>query len=291
MRLPVLAILLALPLAGQTTVNDQPAGQVSEQTTENLAELRAQAEQGNAVAQSKLGRWYAKGQGVPQDFAEAVKWLRKSAAQGNSHAQFNLGHCYAGGLGVPQNYVEAVKWFRKSADQGNDYAQCELGRCYYNGRGIPKDYSKAAKWFRKSAEQGNGLGQELLAICYGDGQGVKKDFYEYGKFMKKAAEQGEGAAQFFLSQWIGAEDYRKGMNGRYYHDPEVDPKFQGDAESYVWDSLAAINSYDKEVKKESIKVCEFLANKLPPYVLMRAQARAQQLQEEINVKRIEKTGD
>src|SRR5437868_5583376 len=44
--------------------------------------LMALAEQGNAVAQNDLGVMYQAGTGVPQNFAEAVKWLRKSAEQG-----------------------------------------------------------------------------------------------------------------------------------------------------------------------------------------------------------------
>ena len=34
-----------------------------------------------------------KGQGVPQDYAEAVKWYRLAAEQGNADAQYNLGRC------------------------------------------------------------------------------------------------------------------------------------------------------------------------------------------------------
>ena len=34
---------------------------------------------------------YAKGDGVPQDYKEAVKWFRLSAEQGNAKAQSNLG--------------------------------------------------------------------------------------------------------------------------------------------------------------------------------------------------------
>ena len=45
---------------------------------------------------------YAKGQGVPQDYAEAVKWYRLAAEQGFAMAQDNLGLMYKNGQGVPQ---------------------------------------------------------------------------------------------------------------------------------------------------------------------------------------------
>ena len=49
---------------------------------ETIAELRALAEQGDALAQFNLGRMYATGEGVPQDDAAAVRWYRLAADQG-----------------------------------------------------------------------------------------------------------------------------------------------------------------------------------------------------------------
>ena len=42
------------------------------------------------------------------------------AKQGEAYAQYNLGLIYFKGEGVPKNDTEAVKWFRKAADQGHD---------------------------------------------------------------------------------------------------------------------------------------------------------------------------
>jgi TPR repeat protein len=69
---------------------------------------------------------YDLGQGVPQNYAEVVKWFRKAAEQGYATAQFNLGVCYYNGDGVPKNKTEAVKWFKKAAQQGNEYAKNAL---------------------------------------------------------------------------------------------------------------------------------------------------------------------
>ena len=54
-------------------------------------------------------------------------------------AQNNLGFCYGKGNGVPKDYTEAVKWYRKAAEQGNATAQSNLGHRYYNGEGVAKD--------------------------------------------------------------------------------------------------------------------------------------------------------
>ncbi|MFL6931702.1 MAG: tetratricopeptide repeat protein, partial [Xanthobacteraceae bacterium] len=62
------------------------------------------------------------GQGVPQDFAEGVKWFRLAADQGDPQAQYNLGLSYAKGeLGEPDN-VSAYMWFNLAAArfQGTD---------------------------------------------------------------------------------------------------------------------------------------------------------------------------
>ena len=78
-----------------------------------------------------------RGEGVPQDPAEAVRWCRLAAEQGDAVAQFNLGELYALGEGVPQDPAEAVRWFRLAAEQG--YAvQYALGVLYGQGKGVPK---------------------------------------------------------------------------------------------------------------------------------------------------------
>ena len=82
-----------------------PVG-VDAQGTE-LAQLRALAEQGNAVAQYNLGFRYANGDGVPQDNAEAVRWWRLAAEQGNAVAQYNLERLSDGGEGAPY-YLAAL---------------------------------------------------------------------------------------------------------------------------------------------------------------------------------------
>ena len=102
------------------------AGSLSAQSAD-IKKLIQQANQGDAIAQYNLGVMYAKGQGVPQDSAQAVKWLRLAADQGNALAQHNLGLMYAKGLGVPQDYAQALKWTRLAADQGFEESKNSLG--------------------------------------------------------------------------------------------------------------------------------------------------------------------
>jgi uncharacterized protein len=52
------------------------------------------------------------------DYATAMRLLRPLADQGNAVAQSYLGDMYPSGEGVPQNYAQAVHWYRRAAAGG-----------------------------------------------------------------------------------------------------------------------------------------------------------------------------
>ena len=72
-------------------------------------------------------------------FADELSDLQRKAENGEVAAQFNLAFMYAEGQGVPQDYKQAVKWSRLAADQGDGKAQYYLGAMYAKGRGVPQD--------------------------------------------------------------------------------------------------------------------------------------------------------
>ena len=93
------------------------------------AEWRKKAEAGEAKFQELMGECYAddaSSDGIPLDFAEAVKWFRKAAEQGRAKAQYNLGLMYAKGEGVPKDLVQAHVWWNIAAAQGNEDAKKNL---------------------------------------------------------------------------------------------------------------------------------------------------------------------
>lgn len=112
-------------------------------------------ERGDGDAQASLGLSYARGQGVPQDYGEAVSWFRLSAEQGSAIGQNNLAFMYRNGHGVRQDYAIAVMLYRLSAAQGYALAQGSLGVMYQNGDGIRRDIEEAYMWYTLAAEQGN----------------------------------------------------------------------------------------------------------------------------------------
>ena len=66
-----------------------------------------------------FSRGHYNGQGVIQDYAEALQWFKLAAAQGNANAQLNIGIMYRKGEGVIQDYVRAHMWYNLSAAGGN----------------------------------------------------------------------------------------------------------------------------------------------------------------------------
>ena len=121
-----------------------------------LADLRVNAEQGDAEAQFNLGVMYDVGRGVPEDEAEAMHWYRLAATQDHAAAQNNLGVMYDAGRGVPQDAAEAARWYQRAAAQGIAEAQFRLGRMYARSDGVPEDDVLAHMWLNLAAAQSTG---------------------------------------------------------------------------------------------------------------------------------------
>ena len=134
---------------------------VSCQNAPDVAGLRSLATEGDATAQFDLGDRYFKGEGVPQDNGEAIRWFRLAAEQGHAGAQFNLGLMYANGRGIPQDDGEAARWYRLAAEQGHAGGQFTLSLMYGAGRGVPQDYVAAHEWANLAAAQGHENAREM----------------------------------------------------------------------------------------------------------------------------------
>lgn len=180
MRQSIIFLLLfgVIPLSAQTEYMD------------NIED----AKRGDSSAQNTIGVCYSKGNGVAQDYEEAVRWFRKAAENGNTLAQFNLGLSYDKGEGVDKDMSQAVYWYKKSAKSGNARAQFNLSCCYFQGEGVTKNISKGIELLKKSAEQGYVDAQYALGSCYEDGNGVKKDLNQSAYWYNMAAQQGDIAA-------------------------------------------------------------------------------------------------
>jgi len=62
--------------------------------------------------------------------------VKKAAEQGNAWAQFQLGIMYAKGEGTPQDYQQAIHWYQKAAEQVDAESLLMLGAMCRNGDGV-----------------------------------------------------------------------------------------------------------------------------------------------------------
>ncbi len=164
---------------------------VTQNYVEALKWYELAAAQGHATAQNNLGSMHKNGKGVAQDYAEALKWYRLSAVQGMDIAQFNLGVMYDYGQGVTQDYAEALKLYRLSAAQGFASAQFSLGYMYRHGQGVVQNYAEAVKWFRLAAVQGDAQAFSLLGAMYFEGKGITQDYVRAHMWLNLGAASGD----------------------------------------------------------------------------------------------------
>lgn len=90
--------------------SDAPAAQKTLQLTPTLDQERELAQKGDATAQFAVGVHYATGDGVKQDYTQAVHWFGLAAEQGHVGAQETLGAYYWAARGVPQDLTKAYFW-------------------------------------------------------------------------------------------------------------------------------------------------------------------------------------
>jgi S1-C subfamily serine protease len=144
----------------------------------------------NGDEQFSIGMLYVRGQGVPQDYAEAAKWIQQAADKGHAEAQATLGGMFQLGSGEPQDYAQAAEWLRKAAEQGFPVAQLALGNLLSEGQGVRKNDAEAVMWWHRAAEQGDATAQANLGAAYQFGTGVAMDYGE-AYFWWKVASAGE----------------------------------------------------------------------------------------------------
>lgn len=194
------------------------------------AEWQGLAEKGDAEGQFQYAELLGKGQGVPRDEFEAVRFLRKSAEQGFAKAQAALGSRLKSGNGVEQDVVEALGWLEKAAEQGELAAQTTVALCYVSGDGTPRNEVAGARWlqraskggsrfadstlnslqlrgapatdeaaavaYRALASKGDVAGMVAYGACLEEGRGVAKNAAEAVKWFLFAAKKGDVLAKY-----------------------------------------------------------------------------------------------
>lgn len=146
------------------------------------------------LTRSDFGLSVVRGEGKPENQAEAVEWFLNAAEQGHVVAHVRLDFMHANGRGVQKSRAEAQKWFHKAAELGDAWAQTQAGHDYNFGRYVRENDIEAVKWYRKAADQGFAEGQSHLGWMYETGQGVPEDYVQAYAWLNLAAAQGYESA-------------------------------------------------------------------------------------------------
>jgi TPR repeat protein len=181
------AIVVGPPQAGAVQTLKKPVAPTAAvpvtAATSSLNSLQYAAEGGHPIAQWKLGRMYADGDGVAQDDLRAFEYFSRIA---NQHAEDSPS--------APQATIVAN-------------AFVALGRYYLSGipnSKIKSDPDRAREMFSYAASYfGNADAQYDLARLYLRNSGASRDDFRYGtRWLGLAAQKGQHQAQALLGQML-----------------------------------------------------------------------------------------
>jgi TPR repeat protein len=207
----------------------------------SLSSLQYSADEGQAVAQFKLGRMYAEGSnGVTQDNLRAFDYFSRIA---NQHAEDNpaspeaqivanafvaLGRYYLDG--IPNSRIKpdperAREMFTYAASYfGNADAQYNLARLYLDGVVSPRDPKNGTRWLGLAAHKGQHQAQAVLGQMMFNGDYFQRQaarglmwlmlardgatpqetwIYDvYNSALKRASDDDRAMALQLLEQWV-----------------------------------------------------------------------------------------
>jgi TPR repeat protein len=224
----------------KTAVDPGIPDQAKAEKSKIVASLVDAAAKGHSLAQWKLGRMYADGDGVQQDRLRAFEYFQryadKHADDGPdmpqsrlvANAYVALGRYYLDGIPdsvIQPNPERAREMFTYAASYFADSdAQFQLGRLHFDGIGIPRDARQAVRWLSLAANKGHYEAQALLGHIlfigeYGprqrptglmwltlarDGAGGKQPWItEYhDSAFKQASDAERGRALALIERWL-----------------------------------------------------------------------------------------
>ncbi|MGD0641813.1 MAG: tetratricopeptide repeat protein [Roseiarcus sp.] len=202
----VLPTFTSVQQALQAGVNDLLAGDAQS----SVQALTYAADGGQPLAQWKLGRMYARGEGVPRDDAKAYEYFERLVESYNeddpdrpdiaaiSNAFVAIGvYCLNG---IPNSEIKAdperaLEMFQYAATNfGDSDAQYNLARMYMDGvAGLTRNNMRAARWLALAADKGHHPAQALLGHLLFLGEGVPRQRARGLMWLTIAANGAQGA--------------------------------------------------------------------------------------------------
>lgn len=164
------------------------------------------AEEGDSVAQYKLGEMLVSGEGAEKDVSKGEAWLIKSAQQGETDAINELASLYINEFSrepsankYSTNKKMAFDILESAAVRGDAESQRLLAIMYGAGIGGAKNEAKSLEWIQRSATNGDAEAQLIMSRFYSlnanGRQGVPRSKKLEIEWALKAAEQNNPYAQ------------------------------------------------------------------------------------------------
>lgn len=179
--------------------------------SQDLEELKKQAEMGDVDAQVKLGRALIFGENnTKKDMDAGARWIVKAAEKKDLYAEYFYGLILTYGLGMPKNPKKAVELLNKAADENNvkqvkvtwDAYRQLLNEGYrIDGKNMDYQSEQAIKWIKLAADNGIPEAQGVLAVLYYTGDGVEKDVKKAAKYIRLSADNGYKPAIPYVSRF------------------------------------------------------------------------------------------
>ena len=230
-----------------------------------------------AYWQYRIGKMYAMGYGVDQDYSQAAAWYQKSVDLGNPFAAYALAGLYYRGNGVPLNYEAAFHLYEVAANDERSpspYAMWELAKMCEKGIGTDVDPEAASGWYTTAYEGFKALENrqidDKLAYRLGrmeyEGLGTEQDIPAAIKHFERAVKLGNPSAAYYLAKiHLQGEAVPRDV-------PKAIELLEGLKESDFYAPLAAYNLgkfYLEEPEildiEKGIAELEFAAQKENPY--------------------------
>ena len=116
---------------------------------------KALAEQGVWQLLARIGELYERGaRGVEPNIEQAIYWYRKAVFECDDPiGHLGLGRAYYTGNGLRQEFSEALNHFNKAYMLGLPDAAVYLGLMYLRGHGVERDHGQAENYLKSAADQ------------------------------------------------------------------------------------------------------------------------------------------
>jgi len=195
MKIPLIALLIATPLAHAAPLDDALAAYDEGRLKAAAKGFTASAARGEALGQFNLAMMHLRRELPGASDAKAWQWLQRAAAQQFALAENALGEMIEQGRHGPLDKAAACDWFERAAEHGNGDGALATGTCFYLGRGRPQDMAQAHHWYLEAAKAGDVGAQYLVASMFETGLGVEADARLAHYWFEAAAKNGDVAAK------------------------------------------------------------------------------------------------